>query len=258
MAARSFGQAAKRALPRTAFLQPPLSRPVILPSSSHVLRSRAGAAPVTFSRSFAADAQQGGSASSTAGKESEAKEQPTAAATTGPSAEEEVQEESALDMLKKELDEAEDKLKKEKHELLLALAEFENNKKKNLTERDGRRRNAMVNCARKMVEVYSEFDAMAHSEDKVDGLSDASKALQEGINLTRDLYRSTFERFDIVALQPEVGKPMNSNHHEKVEEVKSEGAAPHSIVEVVKPGWILEPDSQKPVVIKKAQVKVAA
>mmetsp|Transcript_62645 Transcript_62645/g.159304 ORF Transcript_62645/g.159304 Transcript_62645/m.159304 type:complete len:298 (+) Transcript_62645:76-969(+) len=202
----------------------------------------------------------GGSSSSSAGaeKKEEAATGPPCASEAGAETAEAEPKETAQELLEKELAEAEAKLKTEKHELLLALADFENNKKKNLVERDGRRRNAMVNCARKLVDVYSEFDQFAHAEDKIDSLSDSCKALQEGINMTRDLYRSTLERFDIVPLVVEVGQPLVASKHEEVGSVDVASNIPaNSVAELVKPGWIFEPNSQKPVVLTKAQVKVA-
>merc|ERR1719507_194896 len=106
----------------------------------------------------------------------------TQAAATAPVGEEPPaeKEESPLELMEKELAEAEDKMKKEKHELLLALADFENNKKRYMREREARKRVATVNFATKMVEVYSKYDELAHAEDNIEKLSDSCKALQEG------------------------------------------------------------------------------
>lgn len=166
--------------------------------------------------------------------------------------------EDPQELLARELAEAEQKMKTERHELLLQLADFENNKKKNNAEREGRRRNAMLNCVRKMVDVYSEFDRFAHMEDNVKEMSAAGTSLKDGINLTRDLYRQTMEKFDVMRMVPKPGDPFVSSKHDEVGIVDSADVPAGTIAKTVKYGWVFEPGSSKPVILKKAQVKVAS
>jgi len=168
------------------------------------------------------------------------------------------EKESPLELLQRELTEAQEKMKKEKHELLLALADFENNKKRYQTECQARRFSATTNFATKMVDVYAKFDELAHSEDNVEQLSDSCKALQEGVVLTRNLYKATLDKFDVEQLVPELGAPLNPARHESLGTIESANAAANCIAELVQPGWVLEPGSAKPMVLRKAQVKVAA
>jgi len=168
------------------------------------------------------------------------------------------EKESPLELLQKELAEAQEKMKKEKHELLLALADFENNKKRYQTECQARRRSATTNFATKMVDVYAKFDELAHSEDNIEQLSDSCKALQEGVVLTRNLYKATLDKFDVEQLVPEVGEALNQARHESLGSIEGASVAAGHVAELVQPGWILEPKSAKPMVLKKAQVKVAA
>jgi len=180
----------------------------------------------------------------------------TPAGEESPSTEEE--KESPLELLEKELAEAQEKITKERHELLLALAEFENNKKRNQTECQRRRRAASVNFATKMVEVYGKFDELTHSEDKAEDVTESCKALLEGVVLTRDLYKATLDKFDVEQLQVQLGEPFNQTRHDKLGSVEDASVAADSVAEVVRPGWVLEAKSAKPVVLRKAEVKVAA
>jgi len=165
--------------------------------------------------------------------------------------------ETPKEKLEKELQKAEEEVKKQKSELLLSLADFENNKKKYQNERLTRRRNAMVNFANRMVDVYEEIEEISSFEPKEE-LSASSQALQEGVTLTRDLYRTTLEKFEIEQLVPELGQPVVVARHESVGSVVNGDLAADSIGEVVRPGWIFEPSSSSPKVLRKTQVKVAA
>jgi len=141
--------------------------------------------------------------------------------------------------------------------LLLSLADFENNKKKNQAAREKRRRNANLNFARELVDVFQRFDELSLAEEKVSELSDSCRALHEGITMTRDICKGTFEKFDVEALTAEPGAAMAPARFESVGEVEDAGVAAGGVAEVVRPGWIFEPRSAAPAVIRKAQVKVA-
>lgn len=135
-----------------------------------------------------------------------------------------------------------------KHDLLLTLADFENNKKRFLKERESRQRTATVGFARQVVETYSAFEELlaAHSEQS----SEAGQSLLEGVVLTHDLYRATLAKFDLKPLTAEPGEPFVAARHE----CASDDKPPSAVIEMVQAGWIFEPRGAPPVVIKKAQV----
>jgi len=168
------------------------------------------------------------------------------------------EQKSPEELLQKQLEDLQEKVKAEKHNLLLALADFENNKKRYLRERESRRRTATVNFATRLIETYDKFDDLVHAEDNMENLSEACQGLQEGITLTHNLYRSTFERFDVQAIEADSGKPLVKDMHESVGAVQGSDLPADSVAELVRTGWVLEPGSAKPAVLRKAQVKVAA
>ncbi|CAK0843601.1 unnamed protein product, partial [Prorocentrum cordatum] len=115
--------------------------------------------------------------------------------------------------LKRELAELQEEVKAKKHDLLMTLADFENNKKRFPQERETRKRTATVGFARQMVDTYSTFEdtlLVAHNEQS----SEAGQALLEGVVLTRDLYRATLEKFDLKPLSVEPGEPFVAARHE--------------------------------------------
>lgn len=170
----------------------------------------------------------------------------------------ETKELSPMERLQAELDELQEKSKQKKRELLLALADFENNKKKLTKERENRRRAASANFARRMVDVYTEFDELPSLRASSAGKEEGSPylALQEGVALTRDLFAAALEKSDVERLVAEPGVPVVAARHEVVGTVAGDGSFPEkSIGEVVEAGWILDLRSPNPQVLRKAKVK---
>eukprot|EP00441_Pelagodinium_beii_P024332 CAMPEP_0197656672 /NCGR_PEP_ID=MMETSP1338-20131121/42836_1 /TAXON_ID=43686 ORGANISM="Pelagodinium beii, Strain RCC1491" /NCGR_SAMPLE_ID=MMETSP1338 /ASSEMBLY_ACC=CAM_ASM_000754 /LENGTH=275 /DNA_ID=CAMNT_0043232779 /DNA_START=53 /DNA_END=880 /DNA_ORIENTATION=- len=161
-------------------------------------------------------------------------------------------EEAPEKKLEKELADLQVKVKAKKHELLMSLADFENNKKRFSKEREDRRKRTTINFSTRMVEVFSKFDAFASPAPQ-----GACQGLHEGVAMVRDIYRSTLEKFGASQLEVEIGSPFVAARHENVGSVDSSDLPESSVAELVKPGWILDPDSPKPVVVTKAEVKVA-
>eukprot|EP00933_Yihiella_yeosuensis_P082140 TRINITY_DN95916_c0_g1_i1.p1 TRINITY_DN95916_c0_g1~~TRINITY_DN95916_c0_g1_i1.p1 ORF type:complete len:262 (+),score=70.10 TRINITY_DN95916_c0_g1_i1:119-904(+) len=222
-----------------------VSRPTIATYPQNLLRSFATKAEGSSDSDDAkakADEQQKADETKTEDAKAEAKAEETEQAA------EEVPEEVKL---QNQLTDLQEQIKAEKHKLLLSLAEFENNKKKFVKEREDRRRRSTVNFATTMVEVYSEFDRFA--DVKHEGVC---QGLFEGVSLTRDLYKNTLARFDVSQMEVEEGSPLNVNRHEKVGEAIRDDLPKDSVAECVKPGWEYLANSKAPVVVKRAEVKV--
>jgi len=162
---------------------------------------------------------------------------------------------SPVDRLQVELEELQEKSRAKKKELLLALADFENNKKKFMKERETRRRYASVNFARRMVGVYSEF-ADLPALKRLEGQQEGSPvlALQEGVSLTRDLFAAAMDKSNVEKLSVETGTPVVNARHEVVGSTPGDGPD-GSIAEVAEAGWVMDLRSQNPQVLRKAKVK---
>ncbi|CAE6921555.1 grpE [Symbiodinium sp. CCMP2592] len=155
-------------------------------------------------------------------------------------------------VLEKELAALQENVRARKHELLLSLADFENNKKRFSKEREDRRKSSMANFATEMIKVYGQFDAFAAEKH-----TGAVQGLHQGVALTRDLYKASFERFGVRNIQVEIGEPYVAARHENVGTVESTKLPMNAVGEIVRPGWVLEPDSPKPVVLQKVEVHVS-
>lgn len=174
-------------------------------------------------------------------------------------AEAEATELTPEERLHQELEEFQAKSAAKKKELLLGLADFENTKKKSMKERESRRRAATANFARRMIDVYREFENLpafknASSEGKAEG--SPVLALKEGVDLTRDLFSKALEKSDVERLPVEPGTPVVNARHEVVGSTPGDGSLPErSIAEVTEDGWIMDLRSQAPQVLHKAKVK---
>mmetsp|Transcript_5966 Transcript_5966/g.13137 ORF Transcript_5966/g.13137 Transcript_5966/m.13137 type:complete len:222 (+) Transcript_5966:91-756(+) len=136
-----------------------------------------------------------------AGKEEEKKQQPAESSeqTATPETETETPEKQPvpeLEKLQKEVDALAEKLKADKHNLLLALADFENQKKRFATERKSHQNSAMKRFSQRVCDIFVEFEELLASMERAteDG---PLKTLQEGLDLTLHDFASTLERFDI-------------------------------------------------------------
>lgn len=170
-----------------------------------------------------------------------------------------VPEKSEADLLAQEIEELGEKVRAKKHEVLLSLADFENNKKKFTKERENRRRNAVTNFATKMVHVYGEFEAELLKPGAAaakEGLSESCKALYEGVVMTGDVYRSGLERFDVSQISPGPGDTFSDKQHEDAGSILNSDLPPGTVAEVLVPGWSLGGTS--PTVLQRAKVKLAS
>jgi len=187
--------------------------------------------------------------------------EPAAAAGAEPEEEPavEVEPEEPEDKARRELDELQEKARVKKNELLLSLADFENTKKRFAKERASRQRTATTSFLRRLVDVYTEFDELpAFRADEVEGAA----PLREGVTLTRELLASALEKSGAERVLPDLGQPPVPARHEVVGSAAPPAAGSTdlptgSIVEIVRAGWVFELRSPAPVVLRRAQVKVA-
>lgn len=184
-------------------------------------------------------------------KSEESKKEDSAESSEKKATEEKVESAAPEELLAKELAQLQEDIRAKKNELLLSLADFENNKKRFQKEREDRRKRATANFATAMIQAYIDFDKVATLPH-----SGKCEALHEGVVATHNLFKSTLERFGVRQFEAELGTPFLPARHENVGTIDSDFPA-NSVAEQVHPGWILDADSPKPVVVHKVAVKVA-
>jgi molecular chaperone GrpE (heat shock protein) len=169
------------------------------------------------------------------------------------------QELTPIERLQKDLEDFQEKSRAKKKELHLGLADYQNNNKKFMKERESRRRGATANFARRMVDVYEEFESLpAFNAEAVKEEGSPCFALQEGVSLTRDLFKKALEKSNVEQLPVELGTPVVNSRHEVVGSTPGDGSLPvDSIAEVIEAGWVMDLRSSTPQVLSKAKVKKA-
>jgi len=124
-------------------------------------------------------------------------------------------------------------------QLLRALAEAENQRRRSQRERDDAVRYAAAPMLRDLLAVADNLqralDSVPGEAAKQDG---ALKILLEGVQLTERELQSAFGRHGIVKLDP-LGERLNPHHHEAMFEVPAPDQPSGTIVQVVEPGYLL-------------------
>ncbi len=124
-------------------------------------------------------------------------------------------------------------------QLLRALAEGENQRRRSQREREEAVRYAAAPMLRDLLAVADNLQrALESVPGEVTENDGALRTLLEGVELTRKELETVFERHGIVKLNP-LGERLNPHHHEAMFEVPDPEQPSGTIVQVVQPGYLL-------------------
>jgi molecular chaperone GrpE len=124
-------------------------------------------------------------------------------------------------------------------QLLRALAEAENQRRRSQREREEAVRYAAAPMLRDLLGVADNLQRALESVPGEAADEDgALKILLEGVQLTARELQTVFERHGIVKLDP-LGERLNPHHHEAMFEVPDPEQPSGTIVQVVQPGYLL-------------------
>jgi molecular chaperone GrpE len=124
-------------------------------------------------------------------------------------------------------------------QLLRALAESENQRRRSQREREDAVRYAAAPMLRDLLPVADNLQrALASVPAETAERDDTLRTLLEGVQLTQRELESVFERHGIVRLDP-MGELLNPHHHEAMFEVPDPQTPSGTIVQVVEPGYLL-------------------
>ncbi len=124
-------------------------------------------------------------------------------------------------------------------QLLRALAETENQRRRSQREREEAVRYAAAPLLRDLLAVADNLQRALESVPGDAANQDgALKILLEGVQLTERELQSVFERHSIVKLDP-MGERLNPHHHEAMFEVPDPEQPSGTIVQVVQSGYLL-------------------
>ena len=132
--------------------------------------------------------------------------------------------------------EAADEVAALRDQLLRAVAETENVRKRAARERADMARYAISDFARDVVGIADDLArALDNLPEPVRALAEA-EALVEGLELTRRNLDAAFERQGLVRIDP-AGEPFDHNFHEAMFEIDDADAEPGAVVQVIQVGY---------------------
>ena len=137
-------------------------------------------------------------------------------------------------------------------QLLRALAEGENQRRRGQREREEAVRYAAAPMLRELVPVADNLQrALESVPPDAAERDDTLRTLLEGVQLTQRELQAVFERHGIVRLDP-MGERLNPHHHEAMFEVPDPSQPSGTVVQVIQPGYLLHDR-----LLRAAQVGVA-
>ena len=140
-----------------------------------------------------------------------------------------------------------------KDQLLRALAEAENVRKRAAQDKEEALKYGVSAFARDMISICDNLRrALDHVEK--DEMSDSMKAFVEGVELTESELLSAFEKHGIQKVDP-LGETFDSNLHQAMFEQESEEYEPGTVMQVMQPGYTIHDRLLKPAMVGVAKKK---
>jgi len=144
-----------------------------------------------------------------------------------------------------------------KDQLLRAMAETENTRRRAQREVEDARKYAVANFARDVLTVSDNLSRALMAVPEESAQSEEMKSLIEGVGLTERELLSMLERHGIRKIEPK-GEKFDPNLHQAMFESDAPDAAPGTVVEVVQPGYVIGERLLRPAMVGVAKKKPAA
>ena len=132
----------------------------------------------------------------------------------------------------------EEQIAKLKDQLLRALAEAENMRRRSKREIEDARKYAVANFARDVLTVADNLRRALDAVPEDAAASEDLKALSEGVGLTERELLSMMERHGIRKVNP-MGEKFDPNLHQAMFEADTPGADPGTVIEVAQAGFVI-------------------
>ena len=136
---------------------------------------------------------------------------------------------------------AEDLTKEVEHlkdQMLRAMAEAENTRRRLNKELEETRKYAVSNFAKEMLVVADNFRRALDAVSKEGAGNDTLKQLIEGVEATERQLLASFERFGIKKIDP-MGQPFDPHFHRVMMEIDSPGHPAGTVVQVIQAGYMI-------------------
>jgi len=153
----------------------------------------------------------------------------------------------ALDLTAR-IAELENEVAAQKDQHLRALAEVENVRRRGAKEREDAVRYAATGVARDLLSVADNLRRAIESVPDVEGQSEITKTLLEGVAATEKELLSAFERNGIKQVAA-LDQKFDHNLHQAIFEVETTGKPPGTIVQVLQAGYVLNDRLLRPAMV---------
>jgi molecular chaperone GrpE len=134
-----------------------------------------------------------------------------------------------------------------KDQLMRALAEAENTRRRAERDRKDAEAFAGTKLARDLLSVHDNMERALAAAD--DDMRAAAASLVEGVELTQRELLSAFEKHKIVKVQPQQGDKFDPNLHQAMFEAPVPGAENGTIIEVMQAGFTISGRLLRPALV---------
>lgn len=136
-----------------------------------------------------------------------------------------------------------------KDQLLRAIAEQENVRKRADRERDQIRKFGISNFAKDLLSAADNLRrALDAGPENMDGVDDAVRNLIIGVEMTEKELLTAFEKNGIRKIDP-MGEKFDYNFHQAMFEVEDSGREAGTVVQVLQPGYAIEDRILRPAMV---------
>ncbi len=138
-------------------------------------------------------------------------------------------------------------------QVLRAMAEVENMRKRAEREKEDARKYAIARFAEDLISVLenlrrAEENVPLHGEET----NEVYKNIHEGIKLTKNELLKVFEKHGITRINP-LGEPFDHNYHQAVAHVENTGEDTGTVVDVLQAGYIIKDRLLRPAMVAVAK-----
>jgi molecular chaperone GrpE len=159
-------------------------------------------------------------------------------------------ENEVVEETKSTTEQLEQECAKLKDQLLRALADAENTRKRAQKEREDASKYAASGLARDILGVSDNLKRALEnvSEEQEKSLSPEMKSLLDGIKLTEKELIAAFEKHGIQQVHPK-GEPFNHDLHQAMFEVETDEHTPGTVIEVLQTGYVIKDRLLRPAMV---------
>lgn len=147
-------------------------------------------------------------------------------------------------------DATQDQIATLKDQLLRALAEVENTRKRSQREVEEAKKYAVTAFARDVLSVADNLNRglASVSEEQVQNCTDEVKTMLQGIQLTEKELLAMLEKHGIKKITP-LGEPFDHNYHQAMFEIETNEHPAGIVLEVMQPGYVLDSRLLRPAMV---------